>query len=331
MGFPKIRLRRLRKSVAVRRLVGRVSLSTDDLMYPIFVKEGRGKQSEVKNMPGVYHYALRDLGAVAKKCEAAGVPGVLVFGIPEKKDELGSEAYSENGIVQRAVKHIKENSNLAVFTDVCLCQYTSHGHCGVLTKHGVNNDRTLELLGKIAVSHARAGADFVSPSSMMDGQVRAIRDALDASGFEDVGIMSYSAKFASSFYGPFREAVESAPTRVRGLPYLSDRSTYQMDFRSLKQAIHEISLDIDEGADIVMVKPALPYLDVIREARRTFAAPLAAYQVSGEYSMIKLASERGIVDEKRAFMETLTSIKRAGANFIITYAALDVARWLDED
>jgi porphobilinogen synthase len=331
MGFPSARLRRLRKSKKVRELVSRVSLSKHDLVYPVFVKEGLVKKSEIHAMPGQFHYSLRELDKLVEKCEEAGIPGLLIFGIPKRKDALGSEAYSDEGIVQKAIKRAKEKSKLAVFTDVCLCQYTSHGHCGVLTKRGVDNDRTLELLAKTAVSHARAGADFVAPSSMMDGQVKVIRNALDAGGFGDVGVMSYSAKFASSFYGPFREAVESAPKRVRGLPYLSDRRTYQMDFRSIEQAMREILLDVEEGADIIMVKPALPYLDVIREARRRFDLPLAAYQVSGEYAMIRLACTRGLFDERRAFLETLTSIKRAGANFIITYAALDVARWLSED
>lgn len=331
MSFPRARLRRLRKSEKIRALVSGVSLSKNDLVYPIFVKDGLTFKSGISDMPGQYHYPLRELDKVAETCEANGVPGVLIFGVPKRKDPGGSEAYNENGIVQRAIERVKERSELVIFTDVCLCHYTTHGHCGLLTKRGIDNDRTLELLSKIAISHARAGADFVAPSSMMDGQVKAIRDALDRNGFGDVGIMSYSAKFASSFYGPFRWAVESAPKRARGLPYFSDRSTYQMDFRSVEQAIREISLDVEEGADIVMIKPALPYLDVIREARRRFDLPLAAYQVSGEYAMMKLACTHGLIDEKQAFFETLTSIKRSGANFIITYAALDAARWLSED
>ncbi len=330
MGFPRARLRRLRKSKKVRELMAWVTMSNNDLVYPIFVKEGLSKKSEIKSIPGQYHHTLGNLNKLVDECEAAEIPGVLVFGIPRGKDALGGEAYNDSGIVQRAVERIKASSDLVVFTDVCLCQYTSHGHCGVLGKRGIDNDRTLELLGKIAVSHASAGADFVAPSGMMDGQVKAIRGALDANGFEDVGILSYSAKFASSLYGPFRDAVESAPKPVKGLPHLTDRRTYQMDARSLRQAMREIALDVAEGADIVMIKPALPYLDVIREARRRFNVPLAAYQVSGEYVMVKLASARGLLDEKSAFLETLTSIKRAGANFIITYAALDVARWLDE-
>ncbi|MFN4133241.1 MAG: porphobilinogen synthase [Candidatus Hadarchaeales archaeon] len=330
MGYPEIRMRRLRKNEKIRRLVGQVSLSADDFLYPIFVKERLNKHVEIKNMPGVYHYPLQDLDYIMEKCEKLKIPGVLVFGIPKKKDMVGSEAYSERGIVQRAVRIIKETSKLAVFTDVCLCQYTSHGHCGVLDKRGVNNDRTLRLLRKIAVSHAEAGADFVAPSGMMDGQVAAIRGALDQAGFQDVGIMSYSAKFASVFYGPFREAVESTPKPPPNLPNLKGRETYQMDFHSIEDALHEMELDLKEGADILMVKPALPYLDILREARRRFLIPLAAYQVSGEYSSIKIAAQQGLIDEKRAFLETLTAIKRAGANFIITYAALMVVKWLNE-
>lgn len=330
MGFPSTRLRRLRKTEKIRGLMSEVTLNKHDFVYPIFVKEGLVKKTEIKTLPSQYYYSLRDIDKLAHRCESIGVAGVLLFGIPKRKDVMGSGAYDNDGIVQRAIRRVKESSDLVIFTDVCLCQYTSHGHCGVLSERGVDNDHTLHLLGKIATSHAQAGADFVAPSSMMDGQVKAIRDALDASGFGDVGIMSYSAKFASSFYGPFRDAVESVPKRVRDLPYITDRSTYQMDYRSLEQTMREISLDIEEGADILMVKPALPYLDVIREARRRFDVPLAAYQVSGEYVMIKLACQHGFIDEKKSFMETLTSIKRAGANFIVTYAALDVARWLDE-
>ncbi|MEW6592800.1 MAG: porphobilinogen synthase [Candidatus Hadarchaeota archaeon] len=324
------RLRRLRKSDKVRKLVASVSLSKDDFVYPVFVKEGLIKKAEIKSLSGQHHHPLNGIDEVVESCESAGIKGLLLFGLPARKDVLGSEAYNDEGIVQKTVKRIKKISDIVVFTDVCLCQYTSHGHCGVLAERGVENNRTLDLLSKIAVSHAKAGADFVAPSAMMDGQVKAIRDALDAGGLTDVGIMSYSAKFASSFYGPFRDAVESEPKQVKGLPYIQDRSTYQMDFRSLEQAMHEISLDIQEGADIVMVKPALPYLDVIREARRTFATPIAAYQVSGEFTMLKLAAQRGLIDEKKSFLETLTAIKRAGANLIITYAALDVVKWLDE-
>ncbi len=305
-------------------------LDARDFVYPIFVKEKLAGKSGIAGMPGQYHHSLEGIEKIVDECEAAGIPGILIFGVPGKKDEEGGQAYADDGVVQKAVGIVKKKSDLVVFTDVCLCQYTSHGHCGVLTGKGVDNDLTLELLAKTAVSQARAGADFVAPSAMMDGQVLAIREALDAEGFKDVGIMSYSAKFASSFYGPFRDAVESFPKKVKGLPHIKERSTYQMDFRSIRQAMREISLDVREGADIVMVKPALPYLDVIMAARRTFNIPLAAYQVSGEYSMIKLAAQKGLVDEKKAFLETLTAIKRAGADFIITYAALDAAKWLNE-
>lgn len=327
MGFPISRLRRLRKNEKIRELVSDVHLDKSDLVYPVFVKEDLINEGKIASIPGQSYSPLSGVGRIAEKCETLGVHGLLLFGIPREKDVLGRKAYSDGGIVQKAIRLVKKKSDLVVFTDVCLCQYTTHGHCGVLTKDGVNNDRTLKLLAKIALSHARAGADFVAPSAMMDGQVKAIRDALDEEGFDDTGIMSYS-KFASSFYGPFRDAVDSAPKRVKGLPYITDRSTYQMDFRSLSQAMREISLDIDEGADIVLIKPALPYLDVIKEARRRFNVPIAAYQVSGEYTMLKLAVERGLLDEKRSFLESLTSIKRSGASFIVTYAALDVARWL---
>ncbi|KXB04593.1 delta-aminolevulinic acid dehydratase [candidate division MSBL1 archaeon SCGC-AAA261O19] len=330
MSFPKARLRRLRKTANIRRLIKNVSLSKDDLLYPIFVKEGIKEKSEIKNMPGQWHHSLKTLNEVIDDCESAGIPGVIIFGIPENKDETGSEAFNDQGIVQTAVSRIKSESSLAVFTDVCLCQYTIHGHCGILDESGLNNDKTLEVLRKTSVSHARAGADFVSPSGMIDGQVKEIREALDNEGFGDVGIMSYSAKFASNFYGPFRDAVESSPKKVEGLPHLGDRSTYQMDFKTSEQPMREIKLDIEEGADIVMVKPALPYLDVIREARQTFDVPISAYQVSGEYTMIKRLSENDEDYEKRLFLESLNSIKRAGANFILTYGALDVSRWLSE-
>lgn len=330
MSFPKTRLRRLRKSVNIRRLIKNVSLSKDDLLYPIFVKEGIKEKSEIKSMPGQWHHSLETLNEVIDDCESAGIPGVIVFGIPENKDDRGSEAFNDQGIVQNVVSRIKSESSLAVFTDVCLCQYTTHGHCGILDEGGLNNDKTLEVLRKTSVSHARAGADFVSPSGMIDGQVKEIREVLDDEGFGDVGIMSYSAKFASNFYGPFRDAVESSPKKVEGLPPLGDRSTYQMDFNAREQPMREIKLDVEEGADIVMVKPALPYLDVIREARQTFDVPISAYQVSGEYAMIKRLSENDEDYERKLFLESLNSIKRAGANFIITYGALDVSRWLSE-
>ncbi len=330
MSFPYARLRRLRKNDKIRDLVSELNLEKHDLVYPVFVKEGLTSKSEINSIPDQYYCSLENLGQIAKDCENAEVRGLLIFGIPEKKDALGTGAYAQSGIVQRAIKLVKQQSDIIVFTDVCLCHYTIHGHCGVLTKDGVDNDLTLKLLAKTAVSHARVGADFVSPSAMMDGQVKTIRDALDQKGYVDTGIMSYSAKFSSSFYGPFREAVESTPKRVNGLPYIGDRRTYQMDFRSVSQVMREISLDVEEGADIIMVKPALPYLDVIKEAKRRFNIPLAAYQVSGEYAMMKLAIERGLLNDKNSFVETLTSIKRSGANFIITYAAMDAAGWLGE-
>jgi porphobilinogen synthase len=318
-------MRRLRKDAKIRELVSEVHLSPRNFIFPVFVKEKIQKIEEIPSMPGQYRYPVSELDRVVEKCVDSGIYGVLVFGIPEKKDDIGTHAFSKNGIVQEAVRIIKEISDLIVFTDVCLCQYTSHGHCGVIREGKVDNDATLEILSKIAISHAEAGADFVSPSAMMDGQVGAIRRALDESGFQDVGIMAYSAKFASSFYGPFREAAESAPKAVGEL---SDRSTYQMDFRSSFQALREMELDAKEGADILMVKPALPYLDIIKAAREKFALPIAAYQVSGEYLAIKLAAKTGVIDEKKAFLETFYSIKRAGADIIISYAAPEVAKWL---
>ncbi len=330
MSFPKNRLRRLRKEKNVRRLMRNVSLSKNDLLYPIFVKEGIEEKTEIEGLPGQFHYPLDGLEEILSECEDIGIPGVLLFGIPGEKDEEGSGAYAEEGIVQMAGRKIKKISDLTLFTDTCLCQYTSHGHCGILDEKGLNNDKSLKVLKKAAISQAEAGADYVSPSAMLDGQVRSIRKSLDEKGFERVGIMSYSAKFNSSFYGPFRSAAESAPKEFEEIPKLKGRNTYQMDYRASDQPLREISLDINEGADIVMVKPALPYLDIIRGVSQKFDIPISAYQVSGEYAMIKEASRRRDIDEKDVFLESLTSIKRAGANFIITYAALDVARWLGE-
>lgn len=320
----------MRKGKNVRRLVRNVSLSKDDLLYPLFVKEGIDEKSEIEDMPGQYHYPLNGLNEILSDCDELGIPGILLFGIPEDKDEVGSGAFDSEGIVQKATRKIKENSRPTVFTDACLCQYATHGHCGVVGEGGLDNDKSLEVLRKVAVSQAEAGADFIAPSAMMDGQVKSIREALDKEGYENVGIMGYSAKFHSSFYGPFRNAVESAPKRIEGHPALEGRETYQMDFRTRNQPLREISLDVEEGADIVMVKPALPYLDVIGRAGERFEVPLSAYQVSGEYTMIKEASRNSALDEKDLFLESLSSIKRAGADFIITYAALDVAGWLDE-
>ncbi|KXA91711.1 delta-aminolevulinic acid dehydratase [candidate division MSBL1 archaeon SCGC-AAA259A05] len=330
MRFPKTRLRRLRKGKNVRRLTRDVSLSKDDFLYPIFVKEGIEEKREIEGLPGQFHYPLDGLEEVLSECEELGIPGALLFGIPREKDEKGSEAFDSEGIVQRAGKKIKKSSKLTLFTDTCLCQYTSHGHCGVLSDEGLDNDESLKILKKVAISQAEAGADYVSPSAMLDGQVKSIREGLDKEGYGSVGIMSYSAKFNSSFYGPFRAAAESAPKKIEGPSKLDGRKTYQMSYRASDQPLREISLDIKEGADIVMVKPALPYLDIIKRASESFDIPISAYQVSGEYAMIKETSRSGLIDERDAFLESLVSIKRSGANFIITYAALDVARWLDE-
>lgn len=309
-------MRRLRSSERIRDLVSEVSLSEKDFIYPIFVKEGISKKEPIARMPGQFRYPVDGLEEVIKRCEDAGIPGVLLFGIPKDKDAAGSEAYKREGVVQGAIKKIKELSDIAVFSDVCLCQYTDHGHCGVLDRDIVDNDRTLDLLKKTAVSHARSGADYVAPSAMMDGQVAAIREALDKEGFGDIGIMSYSAKFASAFYSPFREAAGSAPQ-------FGDRKSYQMDYRSPTQALREIELDINAGADIVLVKPALPCLDIIRRAKEKYNVPLAAYQVSGEYALLR----SGILD-KEALHESLTAIKRAGADIIISYAALELGELL---
>lgn len=316
-----VRLRRLRRSGQLRKLVRETRVSTSDLVQPIFVREGEKVREEVEQMPGVYRMSIDMLVDEAKELEELGVPAILLFGIPSAKDERGSGAYSSDGIVQRAVRAVKsEVSGLVVMTDVCLCQYTSHGHCGIVANGVVLNDITLELLARTAVSHAEAGADVVAPSAMMDHQVAAIREALDNEGFSDVAIMGYSAKFASSFYGPFREAAYSAPA-------FGDRRSYQMDMGNTREALREIEQDIREGADIVMVKPALAYLDVIARARSRFSTPIAAYSVSGEYSLIKAAASKGWIDERALALEVLTAIKRAGADIIITYFARDFARW----
>lgn len=310
-------MRRLRKNEKIRALLKEHNVSKNDLIYPIFVHE-KNKIEEIPSMPGQYRYPLSELKKVCKNIEDLGIPGVIIFGMPEKKDEFGSEAYNNEGIVQRGVKTIKNNTDLLVITDVCLCQYTSHGHCGIVSEGKIKNDETLKLLGKIALSHANAGADIVAPSDMMDGRIGALRKELDENSFEDTLIMSYAAKFLSSFYGPFREAAHSAPT-------FGDRRTYQMDAANILEALREVELDIKEGADIVMVKPALPYLDVIFQVKEKFGLPTAAYNVSGEYSMIKAASKMGWIDEKKAIEEVLLSIKRAGADIIISYFALEYA------
>ena len=324
MFFPKYRPRRLRSNETMRRMVRETSLSVNDFIYPLFVVPGSGVRNPVSSMPGVYQLSVDELVKEATEVRDLGIPAILLFGIPETKDEEGSGAFGEDGIVQQAVRKLKENvSDLLVVTDVCMCEYTSHGHCGVIKAGDVDNDATLDLLARAALSHAEAGADMVAPSDMMDGRVGAIRERLDENGFSHIPIMSYAAKYASSFYGPFRDAAESAPQ-------FGDRRSYQMDPANSREAIREISLDIEEGADIIMVKPALAYLDVIRWASREFDLPLAAYNVSGEYSMIKAATEKGWLDGKRVMMEVLTSIKRAGADIIITYFAKDAVRELEK-
>lgn len=316
--------RRLRVNEAVRSMVRETSIKSSDFIYPIFVVEGNNIKNEISSMPGNYHYSIDRLDEVIKEAAEAKIAGVLLFGIPEHKDECGSESFANDGIVQKAVRKIKElNKDLLVITDVCMCEYTSHGHCGILNGDYVDNDETLEYLGKIALSHAEAGADMVAPSDMMDGRIGHIRKVLDDNGYKNVSIMSYSAKYCSAFYGPFREAADSAPQ-------FSDRKTYQMDPANRLEAIRETEKDIEEGADIIMVKPALSYLDVIRECRNEFNLPLAAYNVSGEYSMVKNAGKMGLIDEERVMMEILTSIKRAGADIIITYHALEAAKVLNK-
>jgi porphobilinogen synthase len=293
-------------------------------MYPIFVDRRIKSRMEIPSMPGIYRLSIEDLSREVEEVSTLKIPAILVFGLPAHKDPMGTEAYANDGIVQQSVQAIKELApKLVVATDVCLCQYTDHGHCGVIHRGGVANDETLELLSRIAVSHAEAGADMVAPSAMMDGQVKAIRDALDSRGLHDTSIMAYSAKYASAFYGPFREAAESAPM-------FGDRRSYQMDPPNRREAMHEIAIDISEGADIVMVKPALSYLDIIRDARVRFRLPIAAYNVSGEYAMIKSAGLNGWLDERNVASEILTSMKRAGADIIITYFAKEAARWLQE-
>lgn len=316
------RPRRNRISKQIRDLVHETSISKTDLIYPMFITEG--ETEEVPSMPGVFRYSVEDLPNALKEVTNAGITAVLYFGIPSHKDETGSCAYDDSGIVQRGIRLTKElYQELVVIADICLCEYTSHGHCGVVENGYVQNDKTLELLAKAAVSCARAGADIVAPSDMMDGRVRAIRNALDENAFDDVLIMSYSVKYSSSFYGPFRDAADSAPA-------FGDRKTYQMDYRNKKEAIIETELDIEEGADMIMVKPAMAYLDIVKAVSDKFNYPLAVYQVSGEYSMIKAASCNGWIDEKAIVMESLTAMKRAGAKMIITYYAVEAAKWLEE-
>jgi porphobilinogen synthase len=324
-GFPAVRLRRLRRTPALRELVRETHLSVKDFIYPLFITEGRGIRQEIESMPGQYRWSLDLLPAEVEAVARLGVRAVLLFGIPDHKDEVGSGAWAEDGIIQRAVRVIKATvPDLTVICDVCLCEYTSHGHCGIVRHGYVQNDETLELLARTAVSQAAAGADVVAPSDMMDGRVGAIRRALDEAGFSHVAVMAYSAKYASAFYGPFREAAGSAPQ-------FGDRRAYQMDPPNVREALREVELDIGEGADIVMVKPALAYLDVIRAVRERFDLPLAAYNVSGEYAMVKAAARNGWLDERRVTLEILYGIKRAGADLIITYHAKDAARWLQEE
>jgi porphobilinogen synthase len=322
--FPIHRPRRLRKNETIRKMVRETSLSPDDFICPLFVTFGKGVKKEISSMPGCFQESVDRVVKSAKEVYSLGIPSVLLFGIPEHKDEIGSSAYDEHGVVQKAIKAIKDAvQELFVITDVCMCEYTSHGHCGIVKNGDVQNDPTLEILSKEAVTHAKAGADMVAPSDMMDGRVRAIRLALDREGFKETPIMSYAAKYASAFYGPFREAAESTPQ-------FGDRRSYQMDPANRREALREIALDIEEGADIIMVKPALAYLDIVSDVRDAFDVPVAAYNVSGEYSLVKAAGKLGWIDEQRIMMEILTSIKRAGADLILTYFAKEAAKILSK-
>ena len=324
MYYPDYRPRRLRGSAALRRMVRETVLTAGDLIYPMFVVPGVGVKKEISSMPGQYHLSVDMIVEEAAAVRDLGIPAIILFGLPEYKDETGSSGALPDGVVQQALRGIKSRApDLTLITDVCLCEYTSHGHCGVLREGRVDNDPTLEHLAQQALSHAEAGADMVAPSDMMDGRVAVIRQTLDEGGFSEIPIMSYAAKFASAFYGPFREAADSAPA-------FGDRKTYQMDPANGREALREVALDIEEGADIVMVKPALPFLDVIRQVRDEFDRPVAAYNVSGEYAMIKAAAGKGWLDEKAAALEALAGIKRAGADMILTYFAPDAARWLKE-
>lgn len=314
--------RRLRTNECVRDLVRETVLTPSDFILPIFVVEGEGIKREIESLPGVYHYSVDMLDEIIEETVSLGIKGIMLFGIPEHKDCCGSEAYADNGIVQRATRRIREiTDKLIVSTDVCMCEYTDHGHCGIIHDGDVDNDETLDYLCKIAVSHAKAGSQMIAPSDMMDGRVLRIREALDNAGYKNVSIMSYSAKYCSAYYGPFRAAANSAPS-------FGDRKTYQMDPANRREAIREVMYDIEEGADIVMVKPALSYLDIVRDVRNEVNLPVAAYNVSGEYAMIKAAGKMGLIDEERTIIETLTSMKRAGADIIITYHALEASKLL---
>jgi porphobilinogen synthase len=325
MQPPMFRARRIRGKEVFRRMVRETSLSVNDLIYPMFSAFGTGIRKEVSSMPGICQQSIEHIVAEASEVYQLGIPAVILFGIPETKDAVGSDAYTEHGIIQQTIRAIKQNvPGLAVITDVCLCEYTDHGHCGIISNGDVDNDATIELLAREALSHAQAGADMVAPSDMMDGRVAVIRQMLDGNGFSHLPIMSYAVKYASGYYGPFREAAESTPQ-------FGDRRSYQMDPANRREALREAAQDIAEGADIIMVKPGLPYLDILRDLRNEYTMPLAVYNVSGEYSMIKAAAHNGWIDEERVVMETMLAFKRAGADLIITYHAKDVARWLKGD
>ena len=322
MVFPEYRPRRLRKNEVFRSMIRETSITPDNLIYPLFVMPGKNKREEVSSMPGVFRLSVDQLGKEAKECMDLGINNVILFGLPESKDAVGSGAHAKNGIVQRAIKELKNKApEMVVTTDVCLCEYTDHGHCGILMNKDVDNDATLEVLAHTALSHAQAGADMVAPSDMMDGRVAEIRGALDENNYQNIPIMSYAVKYCSAFYGPFREAADSAPS-------FGDRRSYQMDPANVREAMREATLDVDEGADILMVKPAVAYLDIISRLRDEFDLPVAAYHVSGEYAMIKAAGMNGWIDEERVMAETLLSIRRAGADIILTYFAKDMARYL---
>lgn len=322
--FPRVRPRRLRRTENLRALTRETEVNERDFIYPLFIVHGSNVKEELSSMPGVFHLSPDSLAREVDELSALGIKSIILFGLPDMKDEVGSEDYADDGIVQQAIRAAKRtNPDLVVMTDVCMCQYTSHGHCGIVREGQIDNDETLKYLALTAVSHASAGADVVGPSAMMDGQVAAIRSALDTQGFTDVAILAYASKFASSFYGPFREAADSPPK-------FGDRRQYQMDPSNAREALREAELDVEEGADIIMVKPALAYLDLIRQVRERFNYPVAAYNVSGEYSMVKAAARNGWLDEKKVALEILTGIKRAGADLILTYHAKDAARWLAE-
>jgi len=323
-NFPELRLRRLRRTGVLRALVQETHVNAGDLLYPLFIVEGSNIKQEIASMPGIFRYSVDLLPKEVEEITNLGIAGVILFGIPENKDEVGSSAFDADGVIQQAIRVIKRaQPELLVVTDVCLCEYTDHGHCGVIIDGYVDNDKTLDVLAKVAVSHAQAGADMVAPSDMMDGRIKAIRKSLDSAGFDLVPIMAYSAKYASAFFESFREAAQSTPQ-------FGDRRAYQMDPPNWREALREVEQDINEGADIIMVKPAMPYLDVIRKVRDTFLLPLAAYNVSGEFAMVKAAAQCGWLDERRAVLEVLTAIKRAGADIIISYHAKDASRWLSQ-